>query len=472
MKWETVIGLEIHAQLLTRTKLFCACPTTFGEAPNTKTCPVCLGLPGSLPVLNEYAIELATRAALAFHCKINSKSVFARKNYFYPDLPKGYQISQYDRPLAGEGWIEIESNSKTKKIGITRIHLEEDAGKLIHEESDEFSLVDFNRSCIPLIEIVSEPDITSPLEASEYLKMLRLVLIYNKICDGNMELGNLRCDANISVKKIGEKSLGTKTELKNMNSFNFIEKALEYEEKRQIHILEKGGKIVQETLLWDSQTNKTVSMRTKEEAHDYRYFDEPDLLPLKVSEKFIEKVKNNFSLTHPETLINKSKEYMEKGIPKTQVETIINSPRIYSVFNESLKYYDNSPARSASLAISVLTNSTEDNPNDPTYLANSVKATDAGKISFTMAKEIFTKSRKINKDPIKIIEEGFTQISDESEIDTIIDLVLKNSQKQVDEYKSGKEQLLNFFLGQVMKESKGKINPKLATERLKEKLKR
>jgi len=474
--WETVIGLEIHAQLLTKTKLFCGCPITFGETPNSKVCPICLGMPGTLPVLNENASTLALKAAAALHCTINEKSVFARKNYFYPDLPKGYQISQYDKPLAQNGSVEILIAGKPKTIGITRVHMEEDAGKLIHDGASDFSQVDFNRSCVPLIEIVSEPEISSPEEASEYLKMLRLILIYNGVCDGNMELGNLRCDANISVRKFGEKKLGVKTELKNMNSFNFIGRALEYEIKRHIDILSSGGRIVQETLFWDQKANKTISMRSKEEAHDYRYFEEPDLLPLKLDPDIIVKTKNDPNLIYSETINKRLKDLIEiKKIPHSKASTIVNSPNLSQIFENSLKLYSKNPQRTATFITDILPMAKESKaPNEeiPLFISSIVESEDGQTISLNMGKDLLIEAVTTGKDPKTIINsKGLKQISSSNEIDGIIAKVLLDFGSQVQEYKSGREQLFNFLLGQLMKETKGKVNPKAATERLKEKLK-
>lgn len=485
MSFETVIGLEIHAQLLTKTKLFCACPVTFGEEPNTNTCPVCLGLPGSLPVLNENAVVLAAKAAVALNCKVNNSSIFSRKNYFYPDLPKGYQISQYDKPLAEKGHLEIEVDGKRKKIGITRVHLEEDAGKLLHEGSDKFSLVDYNRSCVPLIEIVSEPEISSPEEAAEYLKMLRRILDDNKICDGNMELGNLRCDANLSVRKEGDKKLGTKTELKNMNSVNFIQKALEYERKRHIETLEKGGRIVQETLLWDTNQNKTVSMRTKEEAHDYRYFPEPDLLPLKLEGSFIDKIESNKSLVRSKDILNKMEETKlkdkkrieEDKLSKEQAKALSTNSRFDAIYDKITTAYWHNKPRSAALIISnttpILKNSQLSNEVIASYAIEIQEAEDSGRINQNTGTIIFKKAVETTKSPKEIIkQEGLIQISDSSEIDSLIDNVLSQFPEQVKEYKSGKEAIFNFILGQVMRATKGKVNPKTATEQLIKKLKR
>jgi aspartyl-tRNA(Asn)/glutamyl-tRNA(Gln) amidotransferase subunit B len=477
MSWETVIGLEVHAQLLTKTKLFCSCPISFGEEPNTKVCPICLGLPGSLPVLNAASIELAIKAAASLHCRINEKSVFARKNYFYPDLPKGYQISQYDMPLAEEGWVQIDLDDAKKKIGIIRVHMEEDAGKLLHEGKDESSRVDYNRSCVPLIEIVSKPDLSNPIEATEYLKMLRLMLVYNGICDGNMELGNFRCDANISIRKVGDKTLGTKTELKNMNSFNFIQKALDYESKRQIETLEKGGKIFQETLLWDQKAGKTVSMRSKEEAHDYRYFSEPDLLPLVLENKMIEKLKADQGIVYSETLGTRGKDLISQfKIDESKAQTIIANPSLWALFTKVIGIYAKNPQRISAFLTDILPNlkgidlSLE---HVPGFIAKIVEFEDAGRINLNTGKDLLEKSLIQKLSPEKIIEtEGLVQLSDQGSIDSIIDTVLAKNASQVAAYKNGKENLFNYIFGQLMKESKGKLNIQLATERLKEKLKK
>lgn len=473
-KYEVVIGLEVHAQLLTRSKIFCGCSTKFGAAPNTQTCPVCLGLPGVLPVLNKEAVNFAIMMALATHCKIEPYCRFARKNYFYPDLPKGYQISQYELPLARGGYVEIVINESVKRIGLTRIHMEEDAGKSIHEGAEDTSLVDFNRTGVPLIEIVSEPEIRTPEEAVEYLKRLREILRYLNICDGNMEEGSFRCDANVSVRLSGESMLGTKTEVKNMNSFRFVQKALEYEINRQIDILEGGGKIIQETRLWDSGRGVTVSMRTKEEAHDYRYFPDPDLVPLEVSVEWQEEIRKKL----PELPDEKRERFIrEYEIPEYDARVLTSSKALADFFEECIKEYRKPKVISNWIMGDLLRElklsgvDVNESPLKPSQLSRMIKMIDDGVISGKIAKTVFEEMYRTGKDPEIIVKEkGLVQITDEAEIEVYIERVIAGNPKEVDAYRGGKERLLGFFVGQVMKLSGGKANPAAVNEMLKKKL--
>ncbi|HHD11049.1 MAG TPA: Asp-tRNA(Asn)/Glu-tRNA(Gln) amidotransferase subunit GatB [Deltaproteobacteria bacterium] len=476
MEYEAVIGLEVHAQLLTRSKLFCGCATVFGSPPNTQVCPVCLGMPGVLPVINEKAVEYAIKMALATECRINERSVFARKNYFYPDLPKGYQISQYDEPLAEGGHIDIETaDGKTKRIGITRIHIEEDAGKLLHGEGDgEASLVDFNRAGMPLIEIVSEPHISTPEEAVSYLKALRDILLYLEICDGNMQEGSLRCDANVSVRPVGSKEFGTKTEVKNMNSFKFLKDALTYEIGRQISLLESGERVVQETRLFEPSTGKTRSMRSKEEAHDYRYFPEPDLLPLVVEQEEIEAI----MVMLPELPAQKKERFMkEYGLPSYDAGILTSSKRLADFYEECVRLFEE-PKTISNWIMSELLRllkehniSIEETPIGADRFTALLKLVREGKISGKIGKEVLEEMFATGKDAQTIIEEkGLSQISDESELLTIIDKILEENPENVERYRAGKTKLIGFFVGEVMKATRGKANPQLVNKLLKERL--
>ena len=489
MQYEAVIGLEIHAQLLTSSKAFCGCSTKFGAEANTQVCPVCLGMPGTLPVLNKKAVEFAVKMAIATHCKINNKSIFARKNYFYPDLPKGYQISQYNEPLTQKGYIDIEVTGEKKRIGITRIHMEEDAGKLLHGETLEdegFSFVDLNRAGVPLIEIVSEPDIRTAEEAVEYLKALRDILVYLEICDGNMEEGSFRCDANVSIRPKGQKEFGTKAELKNINSFRFVQKAIEYEIKRQIEVVEDGGKIVQETRLFDSDKGITVSMRSKEEAHDYRYFPEPDLLPLMVDEAWIEEIKG----TLPELPAEKRERFVrEYGIPSYDAGVLTATRELANYYEESVRKYEGQGARGKGQEISppkVVSNwvmgellrllkednrDVKDCPVSPEKLVKLIRMVDAGAVNLKTAKEVFEEVYKTGKEPDAIVKEkGLVQVSDEGAIIKAIDEVINANPKELADYKAGKEKLFGFFVGQAMKATKGQANPQVLNKLLKERL--
>ena len=477
MEYETVIGLEIHAQLLTESKLFCGCSTRFGAEPNTQVCPICLGMPGVLPVMNRKAAEYAVMMALAVGCKINNRSVFARKNYFYPDLPKGYQISQYSEPLAEHGSVEIEVDGEIKKIGITRVHMEEDAGKLLHGETIEdegSSFVDLNRTGVPLIEIVSEPDMRSPEEASAYLKALRDILVYLGVCSGNMEEGSFRCDANVSIRPAGSKELGTKAELKNMNSFKFVKDALSYEIERQKEVLSGGGRVIQETRLFDPSRGVTAPMRTKEEAHDYRYFPEPDLLPLVVEDSLIEELRENL----PELPQEKKERFVEEyGLPPYDAGVLTSSRELADYYEAAAKAAGDPKTASNWVMGEVLRLLKEDGrliaecPVKPEALADLIGMVEKGKISGKVAKEVFADMYKTGKTPEEVVaEKGLTQISDEGELIEVIDRVLAENAENVDRYRKGEEKLLGFFVGQVMKATRGQANPGAVNKLLKEKL--
>lgn len=476
MTYEAVIGLEVHAQLLTESKIFCSCSTQFGASPNTHVCPVCLGMPGVLPVLNKRVVEFAMKMALATHCQINPYSVFARKNYFYPDLPKGYQISQYEHPLAEHGWVEIEVNGQKKRIGITRIHMEEDAGKLIHDPHKPVSYVDFNRTGVPLIEIVSEPDIRSPEEAVAYLKKLRSILRYLEICDGNMEEGSFRCDANISLRPAGSETFGVKTELKNMNSFKHVQYALAYEIKRQKAILEEGGTVIQETRLWDEAKGVTRSMRGKEEAHDYRYFPDPDLVPVVIDEAWIDAIKS----TLPELPDAKKERFIkEYNLPSYDAEVLTTSRALAEFFEAVVKVCANPKLASNWVMSELLGKLNQEKkevaecPITPKQLGELLALIEKGTISGKIAKTVFEEMYATGKSPAQIVEEkGLVQITDETTLRKIAEKIIEAHPKEVNQYKAGKERLLGFFVGQMMKETKGKANPQLANKIFKELLKK
>ena len=477
-KYEPVIGLEVHVQLLTATKIFCSCSTHFGDPPNTNVCPVCLGLPGALPVLNRKAVEFAALAAMALNCRINETSIFARKNYFYPDLPKGYQISQYDKPLSEHGFIEIKTAGGTKKIGITRLHLEEDAGKSLHEgfaNSSETTGIDLNRSGMPLIEIVSEPDIASPEEAYEYLTRLKEIILYTGVSDCNMEEGSLRCDGNISVRPRGQKEFGTKTEVKNVNSFRFIREALEYEIERQIGVIESGGKITQETRLYNSIEGKTYGMRSKEQAHDYRYFPEPDLLPLVVDAEWQKEIRD----TLPELPEARRKRMVaEYGITEQDAQVLTLTKSLADQFEAAAKAAK-SPKRVANLVQSELMGrlkakglEIEQSPISMKGVAASADLVESGAISGKMLKDLYDLAFERGKDFSAVYEEEGKpeQSRDTSALEKIIDEIIAANPKQVEQYRAGKKTVVGFFVGQVMKASKGQANPQLVNELLGKKL--
>lgn len=474
MKYEAVIGLEVHAQMLTESKIFCGCSTRFGSEPNTQTCQVCIGMPGVLPVLNRKALEFAVRSGLAMNCSISSYSRFARKNYFYPDLPKGYQISQYELPICEHGHVDIFVEGERRRIGITRIHMEEDAGKNIHEGGGNYSFVDLNRAGVPLMEIVSEPDIRTPVEASEYMRKLRTILRYLGVCDGNMEQGSLRCDANVSVRPAGSGELGVKVEMKNINSFRFVEKALEYEIKRQIRTLEEGGKIIQETRLWDPSTGTTQSMRTKEEAHDYRYFPEPDLVPIMVDQKWIDEIRASL----PELPDAKRERFIsEYGLPEYDAELLTSEKATADWFEDAVKAGAN-PKSVANWMMGELmrllneeNKTIEECPLEPEQLAEMLKLIDNGTISGKIAKTVFEEMYRTGKSADEVVrEKGLTQISDESALEKAVDEVIAKHPAEVERFRGGDEKLIGFFVGQVMKATRGKANPQMVNEILKKKL--
>jgi len=474
MEFETVIGLEVHAQLLTDTKIFCGCSTKFGGAPNSHTCPVCLGMPGVLPVLNKKVVEFAMKMSLATNCEINKSCSFARKNYFYPDLPKGYQISQFAYPLSEHGYVFLDVDGAQKKIGLTRIHMEEDAGKLMHDEHNPVSYVDLNRAGVPLIEIVSEPDMRSPAEAADYLKRLHEILVYLEICDGNMEEGSFRCDANVSIRPMGQKEFGTRAELKNMNSFRNVQRALEYEIKRQQYLIESGGKVVQETRLWDDAQGASISMRSKEEAHDYRYFPDPDLVPILVDDAWVEKIRKEL----PELPLAKRERFLKDyHIPEYDAGVLTADKALAQYYEDVVKLCDKPKQASNWVMGDVLRFLNEDKldirqcPITAKDLADMIKLIEAGTISGKMAKDIIPDMYKTGKSPQKIIEEkGLVQITDEGELAKTITAIILANPNQLKDYRGGKEKLFGFFVGQVMKATQGKANPQLVNDMLKKML--
>ena len=475
--FEAVIGLEVHAQLLTRSKIFCGCSTAFGAPPNSQTCPVCLGMPGVLPALNRRAVEFAIKTALALGCEIAERCRFARKHYFYPDMPKNYQISQYELPLARRGTIELPLNGRTQRVRIHRVHLEEDVGKLLHAgtfQTADVSFVDFNRSGVPLMEIVSEPDIRTPEEAAEYLRHLRAILVYLEVCDGNMEEGSLRCDANVSVRPSGTEELGVKAEIKNMNSFKHVQKALAFELDRQVRVLEQGGRIVQETRLWDADQELTFPMRSKEYAHDYRYFPEPDLVPLNIPKAWIDEVR----VTMPELPEERRARFVQAyGIPDYDAAVLTASKPLANYYEEVVKAFPEPKTASNWVMVELLGQLNKegleitDSPIAPNELAALLTLLKRGTISGKIAKAVFEEMYRTGKPAATIVQEqGLTQISDQDELVRMIEQVLAQHPVPVADYRKGKMQSFTFLVGALMKASRGKANPKLLNELLRARL--
>ncbi len=480
-RYEAVIGLEVHAQMLSQSKIFCGCSTAFGKSPNSQTCPVCIGLPGVLPVLNRRVVEFAIKLGLSTHGDISPHSRFARKNYFYPDLPKGYQISQYELPIVENGHISIWVNGKNKRVGLTRIHMEEDAGKNLHEGIDSASHVDLNRAGVPLLEIVSQPDIRSSEEAVAYLKALRDILIYLEICDGNMEEGSFRCDANISIRPAGDPNFGTRVEMKNLNSFRFVQKAIDYEIHRQEEILEEGGTVVQETRLWDSQKGSSAPLRSKEEAHDYRYFPEPDLVPLQVETSWVEEIRQGL----PELPEAKRTRFVETFNLPPYDAAVLTGTRALADYFEACVGLLNKPKMVSNWIMTEILRVIKDGDTvkdeslffsksmPPERLIGLIKLIDEGVISNTIGKSVFeemlAKPEVSAEDIVK--DKGVAQVSDEGALASLVDQVISSHPKEVEQYRGGREKLFGFFVGQVMKLSKGKANPGKVNELLKKKLK-
>jgi aspartyl-tRNA(Asn)/glutamyl-tRNA(Gln) amidotransferase subunit B len=475
MIYEVVIGVEVHAQLRTKSKLFCGCGAMFGLSANSQTCPVCLGLPGSLPVINQAAVEMAVRAGLALNCTIATNNVFARKNYFYPDLPKGYQISQYEAPICEHGWIEIAASEGTKRVHIRRAHLEEDAGKSVHVAGTNGSRVDLNRAGTPLLEIVTEPDLRSADEVVAYLKGLRDVLISQGVCDGDMEKGNFRCEPNLSLRPLGQKEFGTKVELKNINSFKFVKDAIEYEVKRHTKVLSEGGKIQQETRLWNFDRGETAVMRSKEEAHDYRYFPDPDLVPLKLEKEWIEGFRGGMS----ELPSVRSRRFIDEyALPEYDVGVLTASKGMADYFEACVKLFNGQPKTLSNWItgpvlhqLNINNASIEDLPVAPDRLVGLLELVENGTVSLKAAKDLFPELYASEKSAQQLIQEkGLTQVSDEGALDKIIEDVLAKNPTQVAQFKEGKQQVLGFLVGQVMKASSGKANPGKVNELLKKRL--
>jgi aspartyl-tRNA(Asn)/glutamyl-tRNA(Gln) amidotransferase subunit B len=474
MIYEVVIGVEVHAQLRTKSKMFCGCGTIFGLSANSQTCPVCLGLPGTLPVINQAAVEMAVRAGLALNCTIAPQNRFARKNYFYPDLPKGYQISQYEAPICEQGWIEIAVGGGTKRVGIRRAHLEEDAGKNVHETGTSGSRVDLNRAGTPLLEIVTEPDLRSADEVVAYLKGLRDILMYLEVCDGNMDEGSFRCEPNLSLRPVGQKEFGTKVELKNINSFKFVKDAIDYEVKRQTKVLSEGGKIVQETRLWNLDRGETAVMRSKEEAHDYRYFPDPDLVPLELEREWIDGFRSSLPELPAARMARFAGEY---GLPDYDAGLLTASKGIAEYFEACVKLFPQ-PKTVSNWVMGELTRELNQSGTDagaspvsPERLVSLLRMVDAGTISLKVARELFPELYASGKTPEHLVQEkGLTQVSDEGALQTLIDDVLTQNPAQVAQFKEGKPQVLGFLVGQVMKASGGKANPGKVNELLKRKL--
>jgi aspartyl-tRNA(Asn)/glutamyl-tRNA(Gln) amidotransferase subunit B len=469
MEFETVIGLEVHAQLTTASKIFCGCSTAFGSPPNSNTCPVCLGMPGVLPVLNEKVVEYTMKMALATHCRIAPFNQFARKNYFYPDLPKGYQISQFELPIAEHGWVEIEVGETPRRIGITRIHMEEDAGKLIHDEREPRTYIDLNRTGVPLMEIVSEPDMRSPEEAVAYLKKLHAILRYLEISEANLQEGNFRCDANISLRPAGQLEFGTRTELKNMNSFRNIQRAIEFEVRRQRDILLEGGEVIQETLLWDAAREVTTSMRSKEEAHDYRYFPDPDLVPVVIDEAWIERVRQSL----PELPDERKARFVERfGLSATDAEVLTSARELAEYFEQAHRHFPQ-PKKLANWIMTEIMREIKGEegedirsfPIRPENLAGLLAMIDQGTISGKIAKTVFEEMLVSGKDPATVVrEKNLIQMSDESELLAMVREIIAANPGQVEQYRAGKTKVIGFFVGQLMQATKGKANPGLANK--------
>ena len=474
MTYETVIGVEVHAQLQTRTKLFCGCSTSFGQSPNSQVCPTCLGLPGSLPVLNQAAVELAIRAGLALHCELTGSNQFSRKNYFYPDLPKGYQISQYDLPICGMGWLDITVNGRGKRVRIRRAHLEEDAGKNLHDDQLDGSGVDLNRAGTPLLEIVTEPDLHSSDEVDAYLKALREVLVYLGVCDGNMEQGSFRCEPNVSIRPVGQSYLGTKVELKNINSFRYAKEAIEFEVRRQQEVLDEGGTLRQETRLWDVQRGQTAVMRSKEEAHDYRYFPDPDLLPVQLDEEWIKELSSKL----PELPGEKFQRFLDEyGLPEYDAKILTESKELAEYFEACVQLYPQSKIVSYWVMGELLRELNQQgirasaSPVSPERLVELLQLVETGTVSLKVARELFPELYLSGKNPEDLVKEkGLLQLSDEGQLEALIETVLASHPSQVEQYRNGKETVLGYIVGQVMKASGGKANPGKVNTLLKNKL--